>query len=367
MQLLVDYLREVRSEASSGWNRFWFSAADGTTLCLIRIACGAMLLYTHAVWTLRLDAFFGDKAWISPSAISTAGISPWAWSHLWLIHDPTTLRIAHFAALAVFAMFTLGLFTRATNVLSWLLVVSYAHRANGALFGLDQINAMLSMYLMFANCGDQFSLDSLLWRRPQPAPATINNNIAARLIQVNLAILYLFAGISKLQGPAWWDGSAMWLAVSNYEYQSIDMTWLVNYPTLVNALTHITIVWEVSYIALVWPRLTRPIVIFLAIPLHLGIAFCLGMTTFGTIMLAANAAFIPGEIMRRMIGLKSAAAIAAEAAAYERDLDSRFARHLARLDQAGRVSPPHLSQPHVPMSPQPRDSVGREPRRNLPR
>ena len=57
--LSVAYLRDASSAMATAWNRFWFAPADPTTLCLIRVLAGLMLFYTHAVWTLDLDAFFG--------------------------------------------------------------------------------------------------------------------------------------------------------------------------------------------------------------------------------------------------------------------------------------------------------------------
>ena len=111
--------------------------------------------------------------------------------------------------------------------------------------------------------------------------ATVRTNIATRLIQLHMCVIYFFAAIGKLQGDSWWDGMAMWLALANYEYQSIDMTWMVHFPWIINLLTHVSLLWELSYCVLVWPRLTRPLVLALAVPLHGGIAACLGMITFG--------------------------------------------------------------------------------------
>jgi len=92
----------------------------------------------------------------------------------------------------------------------------------------------------------------------------------------------------------------MWMALGNLEYQSLDMVWIAQWPLLINLLTHVTVFWEISYSALVWPRLTRPIVLLLAIPLHMGIAICLGMMTFGLIMLVGNLAFVPPEFIRAL-------------------------------------------------------------------
>ena len=85
----------------------------------------------------------------------------------------------------------------------------------------------------------------------------------------------------------------MWMAFGNMEYQSLDMTWMADWPRLINLMTHVTVFWELSYAALIWPRLTRPVVLLLAIPLHMGIAICLGMMTFGLAMLFGNLAFVP--------------------------------------------------------------------------
>jgi hypothetical protein len=202
-------------------------------------------------------------------------------------------------------MLTLGLFSRVVSVLAFLATLSYMGRVPGALFGLDRTNVMLAMYLMVGNCGAAYSLDRWRLRRKVghdvPVEKSVGVNIAIRLIQVHMCIIYLFAGMAKLMGPAWWDGTAMWLAIANLEYQSLDLTWMVEWPRLVNFMTHLTIFWEVYYCALVWPRLTRPVVLLLAIPLHLGIAICLGMVTFGVIMLVGNLAFVAPYLVRAVL------------------------------------------------------------------
>jgi len=66
-------------------------------------------------------------------------------------------------------------------------------------------------------------------------------------------------------------------------------------------MTHVTVYWEIFYCALIWPRLTRPVMLLLAIPLHMGIAICLGMVTFGLVMLIANLAFVPPQLVRAVI------------------------------------------------------------------
>ena len=101
----------------------------------------------------------------------------------------------------------------------------------------------------------------------------------------------------------WWDGTAMWYSVGNYEYQSIDMTWIGGFPRLFTAMSHTTLFWEIFYCALIWPRRTRPIVLVIAVAVHGGIALTMGMMTFGFMMITANGIFIEPATVRRWLRL----------------------------------------------------------------
>jgi len=304
MNVVGDYFRELFRASRDGWNRFWFMPSDPATLGLIRILTGAMLFYTHLIWSLDLESFFGPRGWVSPEALSHLPQRDWTWSYLFWIHSPTMLWTAHIAALVVFALLTLGFFSRTMAVLGYLITVSYANRVGVALFGLDDINALLAMYLAIGPCGAAYSLDRLWARRKAghsiPVEPRTDATIAIRLLQVHMCVIYLFAALGKLMGPSWWGGSATWMSVANLEYQSLDMTWLAGWPILVSLLTHVTVWWELTYCVLVWPRLTRPLVLATAIPIHLGIAFFMGMQTFGYVMLIGNLAFVSPWLVRRM-------------------------------------------------------------------
>lgn len=306
LQLLNDlafgYVRDGWLAASNGWNRFWFSPADPTTLCLIRVLAGLMLLYSHAVWTLDLEAFFGEQSWLAHEVVAQADPDSYSWSLLSWCRTSAALWIFHSAALTTFALLMIGLWTRAVSVLAFVFTISYASRAPGAMYGLDQVNGFLSLYLMVGPSGSRFSIDA--WRACRAGRLTdrpsVMVNIAIRLIQCHLCVIYLFAGLAKLQGPAWWSGVAVWGGIANQEYQTLDLTWLADWPLLINFLTHITVVWELSYCVLIWSRWTRPLVLLGAIGMHLGIVTALGMPTFGLAMLIANLAFVSPALLRKL-------------------------------------------------------------------
>jgi hypothetical protein len=299
-----------------------------------------MLLYTHLVWTLGLTDFFGDHSWVSAEAAAlahgTGDATSYVWSYHWLLRSPAALWTAHIAGLVVFTMLTLGLFSRVTSVLAYLVAVSYVNRVPGALFGLDLINCMLAMYLMIGPSGAAWSLDRLLAARKgrgrlPPAEPSTSANLAIRLMQLQMCVIYFFAGLGKLHGESWWGGDAIWGAVANLEYQSLDMTWLASWPLTVAVITQVTVYWELFFCALVWPRLLRPLVLSLAIPLHLGIAFCMGMITFGLVMLIGCVSFVPPWLVRRLFSGDSSAGEDEQSAKGNEGLRKRGSRDAGKV------------------------------------
>ncbi|MFM9961250.1 MAG: HTTM domain-containing protein [Planctomycetaceae bacterium] len=334
-ELAVSFVREATMAMTNAWNRFWFTPADPTTLCLIRVLAGLMLFYTHAVWTLDLEAFFGEQSWLSREVLAQANPDGYSWSLFSWCRSSASLWTLHGVALVTFVLLTIGLWTRAAAVLAFIFTVSYAQRTPGALYGLDQINGLLAMYLMVGPSGSRFSVDAWRARRVArrgkpcdfdsalcsrdrqnagcPSPRSgergyksepthcVTANLAIRLIQCHLCVIYLFAGLSKLQGASWWSGFAFWGGIANQEYQTLDLTWLADWPLVINALTHLTVAFELSYCVLIWNRWTRPLVLLVAIALHLGIVVALGMPTFGLAMLIANVAFISPSFVGALI------------------------------------------------------------------
>jgi hypothetical protein len=299
---VVRYVADCTRASVAAWNAFWYTPADPALLGVLRVCSGLMLLYTHAVWGLALNDFFGPSGWLSAPLVRALQRDEFAYSLWWWI-PPAWLWPAYAVSMLTLALYTLGLWTRLTSILALVVTISYANRVPAALFGLDQINAMLTLYLAIGPSGQTLSLDRWLARRrlpgdaPRPAPSA-GANLALRLIQVHMCVIYFFAGIAKLQGPAWWGGDAMWRAFANLEYQSADMTWLAWHPWFLNFITHVSVLWEISFCVLIWLPRWRPLMLAGAVVLHLGIGLCLGMWTFGLIMLVGCAAFLPGVLVR---------------------------------------------------------------------
>ncbi len=324
-----DYVVRLSRAIRRGWDTFFFTPADPTSLGLIRIATGFLGFWSLFVLGLDLPDYLGSSGWAEPGAIRAAQ-QGWQWSFWFLVPDGA-LRAVWIGCLIVLAMFSVGLFSRATAVLSWVIVVSTIRRVPIALYGFDQVLSPVTLYLAATSAaGQALSLDRFLrrWRqarssaaRPMPAsttpegasrrvlprePAvplpTVGANLALRLIQLHLVVIYASAGLGKLQGPSWWNGMALWGTMTAGEFVVMDFTPMARWPMLINFLTHTSLALELLYPVLVWVSIARPLMLVGIIGLHAGIGLMSpGLAEFSAMMIAANLSFVSGKWLRGLV------------------------------------------------------------------
>ena len=250
------------------------------------------------------------------------------WFH---ISDPNEMAAAHAAILFVMFLFTIGLFTRVTAVLTWLAAVSYIHRTQQVLFGMDTMMNILLLYLMIGNCGAALSVDRLLARRRAARaslgrtgglddatnaflaapPKSVAAGFALRLTQVHFCIIYLAAGMSKLKGASWWNTNAFWDTMANPEFTLIHFQWYEDwlrfmvqqrlvYSGMAGFMVVFTFVMELGLPILIWTRL-RPVYLVLGCFFHFGISLSMGLNMFGLLMMTLLLSFVPGRAIRNQL------------------------------------------------------------------
>lgn len=305
----VAFVRRIADQGVAEWHRFWFDPLDPLMLGVIRLLTGWMLFYNLMVWSLRLEAFFGRNGLQPLESVRKLYESRFVFS-FWLWIDDRYLWPVHIACLVVAALFCVGAATRVTSILAFLITISYSQRVPVANFGFDQILGMMCLYLALSPCGAAMSADHLMrswWQRRKGLDETLvpvrfaSARMASRLIQLHLCAIYFWSGFSKLKGPTWWTGEAMWNVIANQEYQTTDLTWMAWTPWLPFLIAHITIAWEAFFIVLVWNRRLRPFVLAMGTAMHIGIGAFLGMWTFGLIMTFAYLSFADPDIWRTRI------------------------------------------------------------------
>ena len=275
------------------WDRFWFTPSNPLLVSILRIFTGSLLTWSSFVWLLDAEGFFGGTAWQAPANVWRMNDQPWHWSWYFAAEVPGGVSSLAMISLVASLALTCGLLTPLAAVLAFAGYLSAVNRAPLNSFGFDDVIGLLLVPLVIGPAGARLSLDRLIWPRLHRGDPSVRATIALRLIQLHLCVLYFFSGTGKLLGASWWEGTALWGALANSQYRTLDLTFLAWHPLVINALTLGTLFWEITYAALIWPRLTRPLVLAIAVPVHLGIGLAMGMMEFGLAMLIANMAFLP--------------------------------------------------------------------------
>jgi hypothetical protein len=326
------------------WNRFWLAAIDPTGLGFMRILCGLLVFYTHLTYSYDLMSYLGPHSWEDKRAQNylrkeVPVIFPetnWTetphgngedrgetvWSIFFHVDDPAWVVVIHVAILGVLLLFTVGLWTRVTSVLAWMGAMCYVQRLPTTNFGQDTMLIILMIYLMIGNSGAALSVDRWLelrrLRREQGGKANLallpswSANFAIRLVQIHFCIIYLASGSSKLLGAAWWNGTAMWLTLANYNFAPMRVglynellyllcrnLWL--WEICMTAGVAFTLFTEISFTYLVWSKFWRPFMVSCSVLMHLGIGLIMGLSVFSLYMLVMVLAFVPPETMRAFV------------------------------------------------------------------
>lgn len=309
------------------------------------------------------------------------------WFH---VTDPVGMAVVHAVVLVILFLFTVGFRTRVMSILTWLAAVSYIHRTQQVLFGMDTMMNILLFYLMIGNCGAALSVDRVIDRyravraslrrsgtidAPTLAyldgpPLSVTAGFACRLLQVHFCFIYMAAGLSKLKGPAWWNTNAYWDTLVNPEFTLVHYQW---YESLIRGLTSerwlyglvaaggvaFTFVAEICLPFLVWTRL-RPYVVMLGFVLHAGVAVFMGLWIFSLLMMTLLLCYLPGAAIReRLFGTGPDGRRLTLRFSPQDDRQARAAALTKALDFDGRVDPvPAADQPSVRVVADGRETTG---------
>ena len=296
---LVRVLRLLLLLVWRAWERFWFAEKHFAILDVIRAAVGGALFIANAALSSRLDELYGNDGWMSLEGIRYQRAHPFINSLHHHITERIDLWALHYLFLGCLLLFAVGGFTR---VVKWFVLVchiSYSYRNPASTYGTDSLSAVLLWILCLAPIGQRFSVDSWLAGRDGralPLRSILPGSTALRLIQLQLCIMYFYAGVAKLRGSAWWEGNGVWGALTNYHFNA-PLEFLAQHYWLPILLNYGTLALEISYPFLIWGRL-RPLLCMSAISMHLGIGLLMNMHLFGFVSMAANLAFFNPQWIR---------------------------------------------------------------------
>lgn len=270
-------------------DRFFFAPASALPLGALRIGI-ALCLLLQAYWLRGVALDFLSTNGIIQGQIAALLRVPDAPQISWIsdalasrgVSETTCIYGVCWLYVVSTVLFGLGLFTRVTSVLTWLLHWILMNTAYSTSYGVDLFSHVFLFYLMFMPAGDALSLDALFRGRWDRSSSWAR--LSLRILQLHLCIMYLSSGIEKSMGVQWWNGELLWRSFYLPVYKQYDMTWIVNYPWLSMAFGWATLALELGYCVFIWPRLTRKLWVVSIIGMHLGIIVFLGLGLFGAIM-----------------------------------------------------------------------------------
>ena len=289
------------------WNRFWFGPISARPLGAFRIAFGLIVLLHLALLGLELDYWLTDAGLLRGLEASHAA-GPLRYSILQTYQDSTSVRVFFGALVGVTILYTLGWRTRVMGVLLYLGLLSIHHRNISSASGADVLVVIVAFYMMLSPAGAAFSLDARrLARRRGTLAEPLIVPWAQRLIQLHIALIYLNTGLLKASGASWQAGTALHFVLNNAELRRFDLSFLAQYPLLVNLMTYAGLLIELAIPFLIWTRAGRPWAIAMGLALHGGIMFMVNIPIFGELITACYLVYLRPEELNtalRLVGVR---------------------------------------------------------------
>jgi len=307
-------VRQIRRD----WNRFWFAPVSSVPLGVFRMVFGALVLaYGLLLWPDRFVWFSERGAWRGADALAFNGggsaggpdffgISRHhvlAQGNLLAVHGADRWLTPFFALFLLAALgLTVGLWTRVSSILVYLGLMLLHARDSPIHNSGDTVMIVLAAYLVLSPCGAACSLDRLrrVFRGEEDDAPPLIVPWAQRLIQIQIATVYLCTSLSKAGGGEWMDGTAA--------YYPIHLAESARFPTpgidnvyVINLLTWGTVAVEMSLAALVWVPTLRLYVLAAGTLLHLGIEYTLNIPLFSFLMIASYITFLTGDDIRNFL------------------------------------------------------------------
>jgi predicted DCC family thiol-disulfide oxidoreductase YuxK len=316
--MFTRFARDTFAALGRAWSQIWFQDSSTSPLEIARIGTGAAVLLHYALASPYLFDLWGDAGWAPRDAVLKIN-DPWMQSVFYYFGAPWQWLAFHGVFLLCCAAFMVGW---RTSWVKWIVLaghISCVYRNPMLTYGVDWIVASLVFILCVAPAGRALSLDRVRAVRAAkagdlearlPPYSSVWAGACTRLMQIQMAVLFFYSAVSKLNAEIWLNGDAVWIVFTTGEYyNSMILDVLASHYWLVNLATYGTILIEIAFPFLIWQRSTRPYLLAAAIFLHLQFGLLMGLFYFSFVMIMGHMSFLrpewlarPGAAWRRATG-----------------------------------------------------------------
>ncbi|HEV8542569.1 MAG TPA: DCC1-like thiol-disulfide oxidoreductase family protein [Verrucomicrobiae bacterium] len=287
------------------WSRFFFEPESPLPIALYRILLGLLVLANQALLYPDVLNWYGVHAAVSfqvaPDVSGGTGFNIFRW----LPHTDRMVWLVYSLSCLSPVTLMLGLFSRVSAALVFLTLTTLHHRNPVMLNSGDTFLRIASFFVIFSQAGAALSIDRLvaLARGKESGPPKPRAPWAMRLIQLQLAFLYLYAFIWKAMGPMWLAGTAVYYTSRLLEFRRFPVPYVYDHFWTIKLWSWGTLLVEFSLGVLVWIKELRYWVLLAGVLLHLGIDYSMNIPLFAFIMISAYVTFVEPADLRRFFSL----------------------------------------------------------------
>lgn len=293
-----------REQLWKAWSDFWFRPATPEPVALFRILFGLLMLQ---VLLVHLGGDF--LTWYGSSSIVSAQevrdsfwIKEPRFDLFLLLGNNDQLITYYYYALVFFALcLTAGFMTRFSAAFIALSLISMHHHCPFNINGGDAFLRLTSLWLMFSNAGECYSVDAWIRRKKEPDwQPSAKPPWAQRMIQMQLALVYCQTFWLKLSGQQWVDGTAVYYATRLQDLGRFPLP-LFDSLLFCKLLSWGTLVIELAMWTVVWIKEFRYYTLLGALLLHLGIDYAINLPVFEWAFIVALVTFVEPEDCRKAV------------------------------------------------------------------
>lgn len=280
---------------------YWYPL-DLRSLALFRGLLGFTLLCDIALRARFLTAHYTDFGVLPRDVLIAQGMNKFQVC-FHLVSGSEFWQCLIFLLQAVFAsMLLVGYRTRLATLVSWLLLTSLHQRNPMIIQGGDVLLRLLLFWGFFLPLGSRASVDIASSKGVRDSPQ-VQCSMSTAALTLQLAFLYLFSGLIKLEIPEWQNGLGVYYALNDRVLNTTLGEWIGQHFETTRILSHLTLGMElligVSLCVPVKSGLLRTLTIFGAVAMHTSFSTCLKVGLFTQIVCTGLCALLPSSLWDR--------------------------------------------------------------------
>ncbi len=267
---------------------------DIRSLAALRLALALLVLFDLARRFPLLVSHYSDAGVLPRRAAVDIFGRPGIFS-TYMMSGSAWVSGGIFVVAGVFGLtLLLGYRTRLATAVTWFLLISLHTRNPAVNQAGDDLLGLLLFWSIFLPLSASFSIDRAL--NTGEDPPTRIHSVASAALLLQIAFVYWFTALLKID-PAWLgSGSAVFYALNIDQFATPLAKAALGYPSVLPPLTHITLFLEVGgpLLAFIFYRgPARALIVALMVGMHVSFAMFLELGLFAFTSMACWIVFLP--------------------------------------------------------------------------